>query len=234
MNIFGNMGSLRMTERHGDGGGDQAKQVTVRNHDQVLIDRVLAGDQKAFELLVRQYQSRVSTVISRYVDDPDKVRDLVQETWIKAYRALSGFRGESSFFTWLYRIATNVTKNHWLSAGKTVPISALEEDVEGEYVLPQLHDHETPERQLLRKELLENVQAAIESLVPSMKKAILLRDVQGLSYEEIAEELDCPVGTVRSRIFRGRQEIANRMRNYFGERTRSRSSGHVSNVASAQ
>ncbi|MBF0095817.1 MAG: sigma-70 family RNA polymerase sigma factor [Magnetococcales bacterium] len=223
-----------MAERLEEGVGDAAKQITVKNHDQILIDRVLSGDQKAFELLVRQYQSKVSTIISRYVDDPDKVRDLVQETWIKAYRALSGFRGDSSFFTWLYRIATNVTKNHWLSAGKTVPISELEEEFEGEYVLPQLHDHETPERQLLRKEMLENVQAAIESLVPSMKKAILLRDVQGLSYEEIAEVLDCPVGTVRSRIFRGRQEIANRMRHYLGERHRGRLSGHVTNMASAQ
>ncbi|WP_130471775.1 sigma-70 family RNA polymerase sigma factor [Candidatus Magnetaquicoccus inordinatus] len=222
-----------MEERHAGEVSGEEKKATVKNHDQILIDRVLTGDQKAFELLVRQYQGKVSAVVSRYVDDPDKVRDLVQETWIKAYRALPGFRGESTFFTWLYRIATNVTKNHWLAAGKTISISELEEDIEGEYVLPQLQDHETPERQLLRKEMMENVQAAIDSLVPSMKKAILLRDVQGLSYEEIAEVLDCPVGTVRSRIFRGRQEIANRMRSYLGERGRSRVSGNVSSVVSA-
>ncbi|MBF0184245.1 MAG: sigma-70 family RNA polymerase sigma factor [Magnetococcales bacterium] len=209
------------------------KPVSPRSHDQLLIDRVLSGDQKAFELLVRQYQGKITTVVSRLVDDPDKVRDLVQETWIKAYRALPGFRGESSFFTWLYRIASNVTKNHWLAAGKTIPMSELEQEVDGEYVLPQLHDHETPERQLLRKEMMENIQAAIESLVPSMKKAILLRDVQGLSYEEIAEVLECPVGTVRSRIFRGRQEIANRMRSYLDDRGRNRALGQLSSAVSA-
>ncbi|MEO5363966.1 MAG: sigma-70 family RNA polymerase sigma factor [Magnetococcus sp. DMHC-8] len=198
-----------------------AKEAPIsRNHDQVLIRRVLTGDQKAFELLVRQYQGRVAAAVNRLVDDPDKGRDLVQEIWIKAYRALPGFRGESAFFTWLYRIAVNTVKNHWLVEGRALPLSDLAGDGEEntEYVPPALRDHETPERHLLRKEMMENVQAAIESLVPAMKKAILLRDVQGLSYEEIAVLLDCPVGTVRSRIFRGRQEIAQRLRGYLGNR----------------
>ncbi len=198
-----------------------------RNHDQLLIDRVLTGDQKAFELLVRQYQGKVIGVIARLVDDPDKVRDIAQETWIKAYRALPSFRGEAAFFTWLYRIATNTTKNHWLSEGKSISLSDLQGNGEGdtEYVLPQLRDHNTPERQLLHQEMMENVQAAIDTLVPDMKRAILLRDVQGLSYEEIATALDCPVGTVRSRIFRGRQEIAQQMRGYLNNREADRKRG---------
>lgn len=191
-----------------------------KSHDQQLIDRTLAGDQKAFELLVRQYQGRVTAVVARVVDDPDKVRDLVQETWIKAYRALSSFRGEAAFYTWLYRIAVNLTKSHWQTEGKTVSLSDMGgESGETEYVIPQLRDEETPERHLLRKEMRENLQAAMESLAPTMKEAILLRDVQGLPYEEIAVRLDCPVGTVRSRIFRGRQEIAQRMRGYLTSRS---------------
>lgn len=186
-----------------------------KSHDQLLIERTLAGDQKAFELLVRQYQGKVTAIVARVVDDPDKVRDLVQETWIKAYRALASFRGEAAFYTWLYRIASNTVNSHWSTEGKTVSLNDFGEEGEAEYLIPQLRDEETPERYLLRKEMRENLQAAIDSLVPSMKKAILLRDVQGLSYEEIAAQLDCPVGTVRSRIFRGRQEIAQRMRGYL-------------------
>ncbi|MBF0461370.1 MAG: sigma-70 family RNA polymerase sigma factor [Magnetococcales bacterium] len=190
-----------------------------KDHDRIVIDRVLAGEQKAFELLVRKYQSKLAAVITRLVHDPDKVRDLVQETWIKAYRALPHFRGEAAFFTWLYRIATNTTKNYWNAGVQPLFLQDLTGQEETEYVLPQLRDHETPERQLLRKEMMENLQSAIDTLVPTMKRAILLRDVQGLSYEEIAEELDCPVGTVRSRIFRGRQEIAQYMRVYLGSQS---------------
>ncbi|MEO5348096.1 MAG: sigma-70 family RNA polymerase sigma factor [Magnetococcus sp. YQC-3] len=198
------------------GGGDRP---VGRSFDQQLIERVLAGEQKAFELLVRQYQGKVTAQIARMESDPDKVRDLVQETWIKAYRALPTFRGDAAFYTWLFRIAANTTKNHWISEGKTVPLSGLdEENEETEYVLPQLRDHETPERQLLRREMMDKLQSAIDSLAPEMRKAILFRDVQGFSYEEIAKALACPVGTVRSRIFRGRQEIANRMREYLGNR----------------
>ncbi|MEO5339890.1 MAG: sigma-70 family RNA polymerase sigma factor [Magnetococcus sp. MYC-9] len=197
-------------------------QPVGKSHDQWVIDRVLAGDQKAFELLVRQYQGKVLSVIARMVDDPDKVRDLAQETWLKAYRALPGFRGEAAFFTWLFRIATNTAKNHWLAKGQAISLNELEGEGGAEYTLPQLRDHETPERQLLRKEMMENLQSAIDGLVPSMKRAILLRDVQGLSYEEIAVLLDCPIGTVRSRIFRGRQEIVQRMRSYLGNQPSAR------------
>ncbi|MBF0401463.1 MAG: sigma-70 family RNA polymerase sigma factor [Magnetococcales bacterium] len=198
------------------GGGAQ----TGKSHDQLLVDRTLAGDQKSFELLVRQYQGKIATMIGRAVQDPDKVRDLVQETWLKAYRALPAFRGDAAFYTWLYRIAVNTVKNHWLTEGRTVALTELStEGEETEFVLPQLRDHETPEKQLLRKEMQENLKKAMDALVPAMKRAILLRDVQGLSYEEIATILDCPIGTVRSRIFRGRQEIAQQMRVYLTNRS---------------
>ncbi|MBF0161652.1 MAG: sigma-70 family RNA polymerase sigma factor [Magnetococcales bacterium] len=211
-----------MSESQSSPPREKSEEPIGKNHDQMVIDRVLAGEQKAFELLVRQYQGKVISVIARMVDDPDKVRDLAQETWIKAYRSLPGFRGEAAFFTWLFRIATNTTKNHWLARRESLPLSSLEEEDGTEYVPPQLRDHETPERLLLRKEMLENVQSAMDALVPNMKQAILLRDVRGLSYEEIAQELGCPVGTVRSRIFRGRQEIAQRMQGYLGTGARKR------------
>ena len=187
-----------------------------RNQDQILVDQAVAGDHKAFELLVRQYQGKLAAAMARMVHDQDRARDLTQEAFIKAYRALPSFRGESAFFTWLYRIAVNTARSQFIAEGKEVPLSdvALEE---ADWVVPQWQDHETPERQILRKEMLENLQAAIDTLVPTMKKAILLRDVQGLSYEAIAKILDCPVGTVRSRIFRGRQEIVEQMSGYMGK-----------------
>ena len=186
-----------------------------RDQDQILVNRAVAGDQKAFELLVRQYQGRVSSTIARMVADSDKARDLTQETFLKAYRALPNFRGDASFFVWLSQIAVNTTRNHFVSKGKEIPLSDMPlEDTD--WAAPQWHDYETPERQVLRKEMLENLQAAMDTLVPVMKKAILLRDMQGLSYEEIAKILRCPVGTVRSRIFRGRQEIMDQMRGYLG------------------
>lgn len=211
----------------------EKKQADNRDQDQRLVDRAVAGDQKAFELLVRKYQTRVAAIIARTVNDPDKVRDLTQEALIRAYRALANFRGEAAFYTWLYRIAVNTARNHFIAEGKEVPISGMALE-EMEWAAPHWQDHETPERQMLRSEMLENLQAAIDTLVPAMKRAILLRDVQGLSYEAIAKILDCPVGTVRSRIFRGRQEIVDQMRGYLDNknltRTRLGSARTTSNV----
>ena len=187
------------------------KHSTDKERDQILIDRAVLGDRKAFELLVRQYQGRVAAVIARMVPDPDKVRDLTQETFIKAYRALPTFRGDSAFFTWLFRIASNTAKSYFLAKGREVPLS----DVALEDTDSQVQDHETPERQVLRKEMLANLQSAIDTLVPDVKQAVLLRDVQEHSYEEIAKIQDCPIGTVRSRIFRGRQGIIQQMRPYL-------------------
>ena len=193
-----------------------------KDQDRVLVNRTVGGDHQAFELLVRQYQGRIAAVIARMVANPDKVHDLTQEVFIKAYRALPNFRGDSAFFTWLFRIAVNTVRSHFIAEGKEVSLSDVTlEDMD--WLAPQWQDHETPERQILRREMLENLQAAIDTLVPTMKKAILLRDVQGLPYEEIAKILNCPVGTVRSRIFRGRQEIIGQMRGYLGSKNSVRS-----------
>lgn len=186
----------------------------MKNPDQLLVEQAQRGDHKAFELLVRQYQGRVASVIARTVFDSDRVNDLTQEAFIKAYRSLASFRGDSAFFTWLFRIAVNTAKNHLISMGKGLPMSDMELE-DADRVASQLHNNETPERKILRKEMLDNLQKAINTLAPSMKKAILLRDVQGFSYEEIALAMECPVGTVRSRIFRGRQEVVDQMRGYL-------------------
>lgn len=191
------------------------QEAAVSDADALLVAQAKKGDQKAFELLVRHYQGRVASTIARSVADTDRVRDLTQEVFIKAYRALGAFRGESAFYTWLYRIAVNTAKNYVVSASKGIPENDVDfEEAEGR-VAPQLRDDNTPERQLLRAEMLKNLQAAIDSLSPAMRNAMMLRDVDGYSYEEIAAMVDCPIGTVRSRIFRGRQEVAEHMQKYL-------------------
>ncbi|MBF0429451.1 MAG: sigma-70 family RNA polymerase sigma factor, partial [Magnetococcales bacterium] len=174
--------------------------------DRILVDYAQKGDNKAFELLVRRYQGRVAAVIARVISEQDKVLDLTQETFIKAYRALERFRGESSFYTWLYRIAVNTGKNYLLTKERGIPMSD-EELEDSERMAPQLRNHETPERLILRREMMANLQMAINSLPEQMRMAIQMRDVEGHSYEEISLALQCPIGTVRSRIYRSRQEI---------------------------
>jgi len=186
----------------------------VADSDQVLVEQAKKGDKKAFELLVRQYQGKVASVIARTISDSDKVHDLTQEVFIKAYRALGSFRGDAAFYTWLYRIAVNTAKNHLMASGRGLPMSDMELE-EADQVAPQLGDHETPERNVLRKEMLDNLEQSINTLVPAMKQAILLRDVEGYSYEEIAEVLGCPIGTVRSRIFRARHKVMEQMKQYL-------------------
>jgi RNA polymerase sigma-70 factor, ECF subfamily len=182
--------------------------------DQLLVKKAKGGDKKAFEILVRRYQGKIASVISRSVSDPDKVRDLTQESLIKAYRALHNFRGDSAFYTWLYRIAVNTAKNHLMSSGRGINLNDMDLE-EADRVAPQMRNNETPEWMALRQEMLVNLDKAINTLAPLMKKAILMRDVDGFSYEEIATEMDCPIGTVRSRIFRGRQEIVDQMQEYM-------------------
>ncbi|MBF0131920.1 MAG: sigma-70 family RNA polymerase sigma factor [Magnetococcales bacterium] len=182
--------------------------------DTILVQRTVRGDQKAFEILVRRYQTKIAAVIARDVRDPDKVRDLTQETFIKAYRALINFRGESAFYTWLYRIAANTAMNFLISRSR-VP---TENDValdDVDQVAPQLRHHETPEKLVLRDEMLNNLDRALNDLPDSMKSAIVMRDVDGYSYEEIAKALNCPIGTVRSRIYRARKEIMDNMQEYI-------------------
>jgi RNA polymerase sigma-70 factor (ECF subfamily) len=181
--------------------------------DQALVERVQRGDKKAFDLLVIKYQQRLMKVLSRYVRDPSEVQDLAQEAFIKAYRALPNFRGDSAFYTWLYRIAINTAKNFMVAQGRRPPnadIDATEaETYDGESALK---DYASPERETLRDEIKETVFKAIDELPDDLKTAITLRELEGMSYEEIAEAMDCPIGTVRSRIFRAREAIDHRLR----------------------
>ncbi|SIQ38199.1 RNA polymerase, sigma-24 subunit, RpoE [Aeromonas sp. RU39B] len=176
--------------------------------DEQLVERVQRGDKNAFNLLVRKYQHKVVNLVSRYVNNPGDVPDVAQEAFIKAYRSLATFRGESAFYTWLYRIAVNTAKNYLTSQGRRPPSSDVEAD-EAEYYDggEALTEVSTPENLILTDEIRETVFAAIDALPEDLRTAITLRELEGLSYEEIAEIMECPVGTVRSRIFRAREAI---------------------------
>lgn len=175
--------------------------------DQALVEKAQQGDKKAFNLLVVRYQNRVAGLLTRYVARDD-IPDIVQETFIKAYRSLESFRGESAFYTWLYRIAVNTAKNHLTALGRRPPKEdILAEDAESYDIGTHLRDADTPENLVLSQELKKVVFDTIEALSDELKTAITLREIDGLSYEEIAEVMQCPVGTVRSRIFRAREAI---------------------------
>ncbi len=181
--------------------------------DQQLVERVQAGDKRAFDLLVLKYQPKILGLVSRYVHDSHEVQDVTQEAFIKAYRALPRFRGDSAFYTWLYRIAINTAKNHLVARGRRPPGSDIEvEDAEHYENGGALRDMENPENMLFSRELGEVVHQAISDLPDDLRSAVTLREFDGLSYEEIAEIMDCPVGTVRSRIFRAREAIDKRVR----------------------
>lgn len=176
--------------------------------DEELVKRVQNGDKRAFDLLVRKYQHRIQALISRYIRDADEVQDVAQEAFIKAYRALAGFRGDSAFYTWLYRIAVNTAKNWLVSQGRRPPGSDVDAtDAEQFSDAPGLHEIGTPEATLLSEELSQVIHKAINDLPQELKTAVTLREFEGLSYEDIAAVMDCPVGTVRSRIFRAREAI---------------------------
>lgn len=175
--------------------------------DQELVEKAQQGDKKAFNLLVVRYQNRVAGLLTRYVSRDD-IPDIVQESFIKAYRSLASFRGESAFYTWLYRIAVNTAKNHLTALGRRPPKEdILAEDAESYDAGTQLREADTPEHLVLSNELKRVVFDTIENLPEELKMAITLREIEGLSYEEIAEVMSCPVGTVRSRIFRAREAI---------------------------
>lgn len=176
--------------------------------DQELVERVKRGDKKAFDLLVLKYQHKIVKLVSRYVYDQDEVLDVAQDAFIKAYRALPRFRGDSAFYTWLYRIAINTAKNYLVSQGRRPPESDIDADTAEQYeVGGNLRDIGTPERIALKDEIEDVVYKAIESLPEDLRTAITLRELEGMSYEDIAHAMDCPVGTVRSRIFRARESI---------------------------
>ncbi|MCZ6831775.1 MAG: RNA polymerase sigma factor RpoE [Gammaproteobacteria bacterium] len=181
--------------------------------DQQLVERVQAGDKRAFDLLVLKYQHKIFGLISRYVQDSYEVQDVAQEAFIKAYRALPNFRGDSAFYTWLYRIAINTAKNHLVFRGRRPPDRDVEvEDAEYFDSGAALRDIENPENSLMGEELKTVVDNAIRELPDDLRSAVTLREFDGLSYEDIAEIMDCPVGTVRSRIFRARDAIDKQVR----------------------
>jgi len=182
--------------------------LTASATDKQLVLRVQKGDSRAFDLLVLKYQQKIMGLISRYVNDSDEVQDVAQEAFIKAYRALPGFRGDSAFYTWLYRIAINTAKNHLVSRSRRPPGTDVDvQDAQFMDAADGLRDSETPENALFGDELRDTVLRALENLPDDLRTAVTLREFDGLSYEEIAEVMECPVGTVRSRIFRAREAI---------------------------
>lgn len=189
-----------------------------REVDQQLVERAQRGDKKAFELLVLKYQRKLERLLSRIIRDPAEIEDVAQEAFIKAYRALPNFRGESAFYTWLYRIGINTAKNYLISLGRRAPTSTEfdSEEAESFEEATGLRDINTPEAQLMTKQIAQTVNATIDSLPEELKTAITLREIDGLSYEEIAQIMNCPIGTVRSRIFRAREAVAEKLRPQLG------------------
>lgn len=188
----------------------------ARQTDQQLVEQVFKGNKHAFDLLVLRYQHRILALISRFIRDQDEVEDVCQEAFIKAYRALPKFRGDSAFYTWLYRIAINTAKNHMVTKSRRPPDTDVDlGDAELVELPAELVDNASPESKLSRNELQELIDQAIEDLPEDLRTAFTLREFGGLSYEEITEIMDCPVGTVRSRIFRAREALDNVIRPFL-------------------
>ena len=189
-----------------------------REIDQQLVQRAQAGDKRAFELLVIKYQRKVERLLSRIIRNHSEIEDVAQEAFIKAYRALANFRGDAAFYTWLYRIAVNAAKNHLVSQGRRAPTSTSVDAEEAESFedAAGLRDNATPDSLLMSKQIAEIVNRTIDALPEELRTAITLREIEGLSYEEIAEIMDCPIGTVRSRIFRAREAVAGQLRPQLG------------------
>lgn len=225
-----NAGALMLVGDKSTGAGSGNKQQRIDNgesrmdadqapdSDQQLVARVQKGDKRAFDLLVLKYQYKVYAIVSRYIRDMDEVNDVVQEAFIKAYRALGNFRGESQFYTWLYRIAVNTAKNYLVARNRRPP--AYDVDVEEAEFYPgsdALKSVDSPENLLFRDELDRVVNDAIQGLPEDLRTALTLRELEGLSYEDIASVMECPVGTVRSRIFRAREAVDQRVKLLMGE-----------------
>jgi RNA polymerase sigma-70 factor (ECF subfamily) len=196
-------------------------QVSDREVDQQLVERAQRGDKRAFELLVHKYQRKLERLLSRIVRNPSEIEDVAQEAFIKAYRALPNFRGDSAFYTWLYRIGINTAKNYLVALGRRAPTSTEFDSEEAETFddADGLRDINTPENILMSKQVARTVNDAIDALPEELRTAITLREIDGLSYDEIAQIMDCPIGTVRSRIFRAREAVAEKLRPQLGTHT---------------
>ena len=192
--------------------GSAARMVDVET-DRALVSRVRKGDNKAFDLLVRKYQHKIIGLVSRYVHDWSECEDVAQEAFIRAYRAIGAFRGDSAFYTWMYKIAVNTAKNHLVAMGRRPPMDDIAaEDAVFLTGAERMQEGATPERELLRQEIEQTVFDTVQALPEELRTAITLREVDGLSYDEIAEAMGCPIGTVRSRIFRAREAIDEKLR----------------------
>ena len=187
--------------------------------DRALVERVQGGDKRAFDLLVRKYQHKLIGLISRYVRSHAECEDIAQESFIRAWRAIGSFRGDSAFYTWLYKIAVNTAKNHLVALGRRPPADDIDaEDAVFLSGAERMQDNATPERELMRQEIEHSVFSTVQALPEELRAAITLREVDGLSYEEIAEAMGCPIGTVRSRIFRAREAIDEKLRPLLSDR----------------
>ena len=203
--------------------------MSERAIDQALVVRVQQGDKKAFDLLVMKYQLRLSKLVSRFLRNQSDVPDVVQDAFIKAYRALPNFRGESAFYTWLYRIAINTAKNHLVSQSRKSPANSIDvQDAEDYGASEWLKEYASPEREALASELESIIRMAIDDLPSDLREAITLREIEGLSYEDIAAVMDCPIGTIRSRIFRAREAIDGKLEPMLDDDSRHVSNGYVS------
>lgn len=189
-----------------------------REVDQLLVERAQRGEKQAFELLVAKYQRKLGRLLSRFIRDPAEVEDVAQEAFIKAYRALPSFRGDSAFYTWLYRIGINTAKNYLVAMGRRAPTTTIADNEEAENFDDggQLRELNTPEAELMTKQIATTVNQAMDALPEELRTAITLREIEGMSYEDIASVMDCPIGTVRSRIFRARETIAAQLRPLLG------------------
>jgi len=205
----------------------QAKDLSIqelggmgdREIDQQLVERAQQGDKQAFDLLVIKYQRKLARLLSQFIRDASEVEDVTQEAFIKAYRALPSFRGDSAFYTWLYRIGINTAKNFLVAQGRRAPTTTTgfdSEEAEGFEEASQLREMNTPESELTSKQIAQTVNQTLEELPEELRTAITLREIEGLSYEEIAAIMNCPIGTVRSRIFRAREAIAEKLRPLLG------------------
>jgi len=185
-----------------------------REVDQALVERAQRGDKHAFELLVLKYQRKLGRLLSRFIRDPAEAEDVAQEAFIKAYRALPSFRGDSAFYTWLYRIGINTAKNYLVAMGRRAPTTTEFDSEEAENFEDgdQLRDLNTPEAELMSRQIASTVNQTLEALPDELRTAITLREIEGMSYEDIASVMNCPIGTVRSRIFRARETIAEKLR----------------------
>jgi RNA polymerase sigma-70 factor (ECF subfamily) len=187
--------------------------------DRALVERVQRGDKRAFDLLVRKYQHRVIGLVSRYVRSHAECEDIAQESFIRAWRAMDSFRGDSAFYTWLYKIAVNTAKNHLVAMSRRPPADDV--DVDGATFTAsaeRMQDNATPEHEMMRQEIEQSVFSTVQALPEELRMAITLREVDGLSYDEIARAMDCPIGTVRSRIFRAREAIDEKLRPLLSDR----------------